>query len=99
MYSTSKARGARRGKELDMMRHEEERFHMSIEDSMALNKRRAETTLELERLRREDERQQMYEGEMSQIAVEEEKNRRREIKAMRMEEAQEQMFRRCAICS
>ena len=55
-----------------MMRHEEERFHMSIEDSMALKIRdEPKRLLELERLRREDERQQMYEGEMSQIAVEE----------------------------
>merc|ERR1719359_1220917 len=80
-------------KELEMMRHEEERFNMAMEDRLALKIRdEPKRVLELENMRREEARQQMFETEMAQIAVEEEQNRRREIKEMRMVEAQERMF-------
>tara|TARA_B110000008_G_scaffold278886_1_gene323998 strand:- start:93 stop:2003 length:1911 start_codon:yes stop_codon:yes gene_type:complete len=80
-------------KELEMMRHEEERFNMAMEDRLALKIRdEPKRVLELENMRREEARQRMFETEMAQIAVEEEQNRRREIKEMRMVEAQERMF-------
>ena len=83
----------RMAKEIEMMRHEEERQNMVFEDSWALRCRDEPKRLrELTTMQREEERQQMYEWEKTQRAIQDEKSRRMDLIVMRLEEDREHMF-------